>query len=353
MKKALVFFSLFVSCGSSYAQVTVNIQLPPAGLVQKNQLWNIVLVNNGQVAIEASVRMMVQDAKTGVALMSASTGSFQLAKGMRSFSDRDLAPIIYNYNNLAFEKQYLPMGHYLLCYQVNDMKLGELKVIAEECVPFSVEPLSPPLLHMPSDKTTLQEQNPNFTWMPPTPVMMFDNLTYDLILAEIYTGQQPVEAIQNNNPVYFKTGIRSNTEIYPSTYTKLDTGKVYAWMVVAKNDLDYAANSEVWTFRISNNKTTPISSGDYFVLNSGLQSTHVLRNEMLRIKYYSYAFPYKAAITVLNQKKKVVARWDRQIQTGENYLEFPLNRKFSKNETYSFELKGPDGKLYDLKFMLN
>ncbi len=354
MKKILLFAILNIWFLVLSAQVIVSTPIIPAGLVQKSQLWNLILINNSQEVMSVSIKLIIQDSKTGTSLMSASTGNVQLTKGSVSFTEKDFSPIYYNYYSSAFDKPYFPMGHYVICYQVSDMKLGELKVIGEECVPFSIEPLSPPLLHMPDNGSTITELNPNFSWMPPAPATMFDNLKYEILLTEVYSGQQPIEAIQNNSPIYFKTGLLNNSEWYPSAYAKLDTGKIYAWMVVARNDLDYAANSEVWTFTIgAATNINPDNKGDYFVLDKKLKSTFILRNSILRVKYYSYDFPYNTTIHLLDPNNKIVFKWDKEIKNGENYMEFPLSKKLKREVEYTLKLKVPSGNSIDLKFMLN
>ena len=54
MKKILTLVLPLVSLYAS-AQVTVNVQLPAGGMVQKDQLWNLVVVNNNNATIEALV----------------------------------------------------------------------------------------------------------------------------------------------------------------------------------------------------------------------------------------------------------------------------------------------------------
>src|SRR6185295_7309435 len=110
----------------------------------------------------------------------------------------------------------------------------------------NIAPLSPPVLNSPADRSILQTPYPQFTWMPPTPVQMFDNLNYEITVSEILEGQSPMDAIRYNTPVYAKTNGQQTFETYPSTYSKLDTTKTYAWQVVARSGLNYAAATEIW-----------------------------------------------------------------------------------------------------------
>ena len=232
------------------AQLVLNAQLPAAGFVQKDQLWNLILVNNNADLLDVSIRMDLQDAASGQVVLSASTGNFLVGKGVKNITARDLQPILYNYNVPELSKNYLPMGGYVACYQV----MGGIRKdasLAQECIRFNIDPLSPPLLSSPADKAVIESPYPQFTWMPPSPYDMFTNLSYDLLVTEVTEGQSATEAIQYNTPVYSKSDITQPYESYASSFTKLDTGKIYAWQVVAKNGLSYAAKTEVWTFKIA------------------------------------------------------------------------------------------------------
>jgi hypothetical protein len=233
------------------AQVNVNVQLPSAGLVQKEQLWNLMLVNNGTDVLDVTLQLNLQDAATGQVVLTATTGNLFLSKGVKMIKAGDVQPISYTYNLPDFNRNYLPMGAYIACYQVINTGARKEAAIAEECLRMHIDPLSPPLLNSPSDKTTIETPYPQFTWMPPTPFDMFSTLSYDLLVTEVLEGQSPTEAIQYNTPIYSKSDIAQPYESYASSFTKLDTGKWYAWQVVAKNGLNYAAKTEIWTFKVA------------------------------------------------------------------------------------------------------
>ena len=62
------------------AQVTVNVQLPPGGLVQKDQLWNMVIINNNAEMPEATISLDPQDAATGQTMCLPAAGYSYWAK---------------------------------------------------------------------------------------------------------------------------------------------------------------------------------------------------------------------------------------------------------------------------------
>src|SRR5207302_6108589 len=114
---------------------------------------------------------------------------------------------------------------------------------------------------------------------------------YDLLIAEVQNGQTPEEALEDNLPVYSASYVTSVSKNYPSSYKALDTGKVYAWKVVAKNGESFAAQSEVWTFSIYQKQIPYLSASipTYLELKteSSILSTGLINGDTLRVKFYS------------------------------------------------------------------
>ena len=79
-------------------------------------------------------------------------------------------------------------------------------------------------MNMPSNKSVLQTAVPQFSWVPPAPMDMFDNLSYELSVAEVLEGQSAIEAVQYNTPVYVSSNVKPPYENYPSTYSGLHPG---------------------------------------------------------------------------------------------------------------------------------
>ena len=174
-------------------QVTVSVQLPPAGMIQKDQLWNLVLVNNGNETLEISVSLNLQDAVTGQTVLSAGSRSFTIGKGVKMLNPLDVQPVQYNYLAAEFTSNYIPLGSYVACYRILKNIVEGAKPIADECVRLNINPLSPPLLNTPFDKSVVQTVYPQFSWLPPSPAEMFSNLNYDIAVTEVLQGQSPAD----------------------------------------------------------------------------------------------------------------------------------------------------------------
>jgi hypothetical protein len=355
MIKKIILFALILSPVLGLAQVTISAQLPPAGFVQKDQLWNLVLVNNREDLLDVTIRMSLQEVTTGQTVLSATTGNFMMGKGVKVMTVRDVQPVLYNYNLPELSRNALPMGAYMICYQVvsNAPKASPL---GDECIRINIDPLSPPLLNTPADGAELSTPYPQFTWMPPAPFEMFTNLSYDLLVTEILPGQTPVESIEYNTPVYTKNNASQPYEQYASSFTKLDTGKRYAWQVIARNGLNYAAKTEVWTFRIKNDVPVPeLTNDSYVVLTSVGTNNNIyrLKQNKLNIRYYSFDKEYKAAVKLMTIDNKVLRESAQQIIYGDNFFLIELQKGLENDRLYKIELTSPNGKKQVALFSIN
>ena len=103
----------------SYAQVHIQPTMPTVGLVQKNQLWNLVLVNGTGTAMNGRLDIVLRDRQDGRELLTATTRSFSLPKGSLSVNVNTLNPIQYNYIGMESDRtlnNLLPAGAYIACY---------------------------------------------------------------------------------------------------------------------------------------------------------------------------------------------------------------------------------------------
>jgi hypothetical protein len=307
------------------AQLNINIQMPPAGLVQKEQLWNLVLVNNGTDLLDVTLQLNIQDGATGQSVLTATTGNLLLSKGVKMIKAGDVQPVTYTYNLPDFARSYLPMGTYIACYQVINSGARKETPIAEDCIRFNVDPLSPPLLSSPADKSTIESPYPQFTWMPPMPFDMFTSLGYDLLVTEVLEGQSSSEAIQYNSPVYEKSNLSQPYEPYATSFTKLDTGKLYAWQVVAKNGLNYAAKTEIWTFKIAPPSWVRqlIEQTPYLKMKRDNPEKGIAPNGILKMSYTNETADTSVMVHLeeVNSLNKEDVAFEMKINRGENLLQ--------------------------------
>lgn len=334
-------------------QVNISAQLPPAGLVQKNQLWNLVLMNTGQGSEEINLRFDMRDAVTAQPVLSGSSGFFSIGKGIKVINNNDLQPLTYNFTAADFSRDYIPMGSYIVCYQV--FSPGKAQMLGEECVRINIDPLSPPMLNTPYDKEEILTPYPQFTWMPPAPFDMFSRLNYDLQVTEVLPGQSPADAVEYNVPVYNRSNITQTAEAYPQSFSQLDTGKLYAWQVVARNGENYAAKTEVWTFKLKTVQT-PVNtiSQTYVQLNSDATQNEIFTiiGDVLNLKYYSYDPEFSSAIRIFSPDGKLIGEKNAKISYGENYLKIALPASLKTETQYSVEITKASGQKVSAKFQI-
>ena len=340
MLKKIILIGLFFLPLLTNAQVVINAQLPAAGFVNKDQLWNLILVNNKDDILDVRIQLNLQDAITGQVVLSASTGNILLSKGVKIITSKDIQPISYNYNVPDLSRNYLPMGTYTACYQVNS-NIGEERSLAQECIRFNIDPLSPPLLNTPTDKAEMENPYPQFTWMPPTPYEMFTNLSYDLVVTEVLQGQSATEAIQYNTPIYTKSNIIQTYESYASSFTKLDTGKIYAWQIIAQNGLNYAAKTDVWTFKVAPPPFIKmiVSQTPFVKMKRDNPERGIAPNGFLKLSYTNETTDTAVFINIvdLNNKNMQEFKFHVLVDRGENLIQKDIQKILNAQE----------GKLYE------
>lgn len=358
-KKTFLFFLLTLVTMMSRAQITMTLQVPPVGVLVKNQLWNMLLVNSGSQARLVQISLTMLDQKTNQPVLTASTLPFVLGKGARQIQAKDLGPINYTYDGPAVADRdpngLLPVGNYQVCYTVgSQIKDG---LYTENCIQLAVDPLSPPLLNTPADEGSVTTAWPQFTWLPPTPVGLFGNLSYDLVLVEVLQGQGKADAIEENIPVYSGGLIRNLYLNYASSYAALDTGRLYAWRIVAMNNGLPAAMSDIWTFRVVKPVLPGLGKGNasYLSLRRGLDASVAAGSATMQMTYENIPADTLVGYTIssLNDPgNPVVQRGQLALKRGQNLLQIGLSKSagYDRKKVYLFQLINGRNESWTLKF---
>jgi hypothetical protein len=326
------------------AQITMQPLLPQVGFFQKSQLWNVLVVNGSSGTLNCYLTLSLQDRQSGAEVLSATSTNFSLNKEAKQLNVATLTPIQYSYFSFTGDKgdDFLPAGSYTACFKL--LGYGENAIeLAEACVPFDVEPLSPPMLIMPADSSILQLQPAQFTWQPPAPLAMFQQLHYELLIAEILPGQRPEEAIELNAPFYTDLNIQGNVVNYTGAYPSFEKDKWYAWQVVARDGESYGAKTEVWDFSI-NAPDIPVLrpvNGNYIELKNnreGSAGVNTITNNVLGIKYYCFEKNHSVTVRFIGPDGEKVKEIMEPITYGDNFLGYKLDNNFKKGTVYSVEI---------------
>ncbi len=345
----------------AHAQVMITPQIPPTGLIKKDQLWNIVLVNNNDIPYDVQIQVSVQDIKTGEKVLTGASRLFTIGKGARQLQINDVNPVQYNYGNAAAltdrsNNGLLPIGSYQVCYTLIEQSNKSSLPSTEECIPVEIEPLSPPLLNAPANKDTVTTTAPMFQWIPPAPLTMFSDLNYDFILAEVIKGQSINEAIQKNTPIYYQNTIKTMFLAYPSSAKSLEEGKTYAWQVIAKNGNNYAEKTETWGFTIRTGMAlTELKASGYPRLMQGTGALYYVFDDQLKFAYTNTTGDTAVTVnfyTANTTTKNAVYQKTIKITAGENLIQDDAlsKRVFRQDALYRAEITDTKGGKWGILF---
>lgn len=251
--KRLLIFIVSMTVVQARAQLLVNIQLPPSGVMQKPQLWNMAITNTSANTLSINIELTFSDDVNAIDIMNASTQLISIPPGTTQLNDALLQAIQYNVFSQAYAIDasptgLLPVGDFEVCYSFMSHTTDAIEKIAEQCQELLVEPLSPPQLIFPYDQSIVDTKNPILSWLPPLPVNLFSNLNYNLDLVEVSENQAPEDAIEQNVPILHQEGITGNTLLYPTSAQALELNNQYAWRVIAKTNQTKVGQSDTWIF---------------------------------------------------------------------------------------------------------
>jgi hypothetical protein len=360
-KKRLLLVLLILWTLVSQAQISMTLQVPPIGVMVKNQLWNMLLVNTSGRSRLVSISLVLLDQKTNQPVLTGSTLPFMLDKGAKQIQAKDLGPIQYTYNGPAVlgdrdPNGLLPVGSYQACYTVV-IQEKEGQPAIENCIQLVVDPLSPPLLNSPADEGKIYTTSPQFTWLPPTPTGIFSDLSYTLVLVEVLPGQGKADAVEQNIPIYSGGFIRNLYLNYATSYASLDTGRLYAWRIVAMNAGQPAAMSEIWTFRVVKAPlpSLRVTHDPYLSLKRGLDPAVATGSATLRLTYDNVPADTVVHYTIsgLNDPgNPVVQQGQLSLARGQNMLLVTLSKTagYDSKKIYLFQIVNGRNESWTLKF---
>lgn len=343
----------------SFGQYSIQPSIPTGGMVLRNQLWNIIVVNGTNAEPQAKVELSLRNRQTNVEEITATTASFKLDKGAKSLNAQALAPIAYNNISTASTRinngELIPVGNYNACFRLIVYNNPEGDIVSEECTPFDVEALSPPMLLFPNDSSVTRTPPTNFSWIPPTPNILFTQLQYDFVVAEIFTNQKPEEAIQQNAPFYLEQNIQSNQLPYVGFQNAFVKDKWYAWQIIAKDGNSYNTKSEVWVFKVSDTGVvTKTKNNQYLIIKENeLNSIVSFSNRNISYSFDCKNISFNQKIVFKKQSGELMQTEKRLLSYGNNYIDIRLSStKFNLNQLYVMEITSEDGIIKTIQFIL-
>lgn len=364
-RNLIVIIVLMTIVCTSEAQVYIQTTLPTVGLVQKNQLWNLLLINGATMPIEGKLELVLRDRQTGMELLTATTTRITLPKGSLSVNVNSLNPVQYNY--LGMEpgntlNGLLPAGAYVACYSFTKVTGEKTEQLTEECASFDIEPLSPPLLIFPADSSELETVPAQFTWTPPTPAGMVSHLQYEILITQVRPGQKADEAMQDNMSFYNSANVPVNYLTYPGTLPAFEKDKWYGWQVVARDNKSYAGKSEVWVFKVKQPEavSSMVEMTPFVKLKTENTDQSIAPDGFLKIAYTNESGDSTATVELLDLSDqsadyKKDLSFTVPVKPGENFIQYNLKKILGRpdeGKIYQAVIRNSRGEKWMMRFVI-
>ena len=226
----------------------------------------------------------------------------------------------------------------------------------EQCFPYVLAPFADLSLIDPVNKDKICDKRPLFTWQPLLPGI--PGAYYQLVLAEIKSGQNATEALNYNLPIINQSTIIAPLLPYPAIVKELESKKRYAWQVTAYKEHTILNRSEIWEFTIdcqdSIKKKVHRDSG-YRDIEDLLKGNYYVAKGDVRISiinpYQKQKLKYK--ISGLETPGKNIGHLPKVVlENGTNKIIIDLsgNSAFKPGEYYILNLWLPNGAVKNLRF---
>jgi hypothetical protein len=365
MKKIIVLLLIVTAGELARGQVMINLQLPPTGLTVKTQLWNFSLINTGTTSINVKMQIILRDASSGQQVLTGTSKIIDLPKGIRQIQYADMMPVTYSINNSSYgidasPDGFLPVGVFTICFTAIQSINDASDNVAEECETLEIEPISPPMLILPADSEKVDITRPVFNWTPPIPFTLFSNLSYDWLLVEVQSTQTGATALQQNFPLLSQSNLTNTSFQYPLGSPELDTSKLYAWQVTAKNNNNAVGKSEARVFRI--NKITRDSTvygqqGYYVKLQKENNASYAICRGTVRYEYLNEINDSTVTLALYDLSSagntEIIPENNQpHLVFGENFLQWDLSgvNGISEHHIYLLELRNSKKESWYMKF---
>lgn len=255
------------------------LQQPPRNQLRVADLWKITIINTTPDEYQVFLRGTAAHDKDGQ-IADAHTATFAVpANTTKMVSGLDISPVKLDTSDPEYKAVFtqtgtVPAGNYTICVYVtavvrNGNQLAAPEVIGSDCKTAEVQPQSPPVLVFPNDESDVTDKQPQFTWLPPTPLKPAQRPRYQLRVVEILGRQTPYDAMQSN-PAWFVTTLSGITTLrYPLASRTFIEGRRYAWQIKAFGEGYEIGESEIWWFKYNPNKATHSTDGSGYPILPG------------------------------------------------------------------------------------
>jgi hypothetical protein len=254
---------------------------------------------------------------------------------------------------LTSANRTFPEGDYEYCYTLNYTS-SDLPPV-ERCYDYLLAPFAQLNLINPYNQDKICDQRPMLTWTPLLPGV--PGAYYQLVLAEIKSGQNATEALNYNLPVINQSQLLSPVLPYPSIAPALEKGKTYAWQVTAYKNQTVLNRTDIWSFTVScPDSVKKIADDGYRDIEDLLRGNFYVAVGAVK---FALINPYHAQnlryeISAVNQVGKKIKHLPKlELLNGENKIVIDLseNSAFKDNNYYLLKVWLPNGAAKTLRFL--
>lgn len=232
----------------------IQIAIIPASdyTLSRRDEWKVIVTNTTAQTLKVYFYGIATEAQRGK-VYEAQSFDRAIAPGSTTFSTQyyvglDPYKVLYEDQALrqyAIQTNGLPAGDYEIC--ITAFSALDSTELGSNCLNFSADYFSPPVLLSPDNNDTVCEPYPFFSWLPPAP-NSGQKFTYTLSIYELQNVQTVLSSVQTNPAYYEKKGITTPISQYGINARNLREGQRYAWKVSAEVNNQTVATSEVWSF---------------------------------------------------------------------------------------------------------
>lgn len=272
----------------SFAQQSIVISLAPIDgilLTPDNILgYHVQSSGPGNVQVKGSIRYRNSN------LSILYSFPYILRQGINEFRMDEVHPQ-WQFSSSALQELFLthkilPAGTFEYCVSIvpaTGIKEHTGSVF-DECLYHRAEDIFLINLIYPEDKAKLQEYNPMLSWV--ANYSFSSELTYRIRVAEIKQGQNPVNAVMRNQPVFTENNLMQNSIVYPVYAKPLVANQPYAWTVDAYYKGVLLGGSETWQFIIPDSTPVPATANrSYIDIKREKGVNHLTAIGSLKLKY--------------------------------------------------------------------
>lgn len=352
MKQSIFLLFVFLSF-QSIAQIDLSLSEPIANQLKLADMFSVTISNNTGAEMQVSLDGLLKT-RRGEIYVKGKSNSFSLKQGITSIN-----PSTLNISYTFFRQNIqtgsdIPYGEYVLCSTLNDGGMG-----VNQCIEFSVQPLTPPFLTYPENAAIIEQNSPVFMWQAPAPILRGQTILYDFSLVQILPNQTCSQASMMNNKIYFDKNLEQTQLVYPLSAIQLDTGKKYCWQVLAKTNEYSIGQTEVWEFSLRNPITKEKEKPQPFIvlkkeLDAAVyQATNGKLNLLFQEPYTSKDMVYELVDLKTNTALETECLKNKIKRLGDNQFEFDFNNCQLAKGTYKLIVYNEKKDAFTAKFKIN